>query len=97
VFPKNMHDADQQNCIGHHKVTAIPTVTPNLTLEELVKFMDIVVPRKHGNDLTNFTRTITEEVRSTLDTLKTDQQNTLPQQIRSWCSRFRVSHRTNNW
>jgi hypothetical protein len=58
-------------------------VTPNLTPEEFVKFMDVAVGSKYGNDLTNFTRTITEEVRSTLDTFKTDLQNTLPRQIRS--------------
>jgi hypothetical protein len=62
---------------------ATPTVTPNLTPEELVKFMDIAVASKYGNYLTNLTRTITEEVRSTLDTFKTDLQNTLPRQIRS--------------
>jgi hypothetical protein len=63
--------------------TATSTVTPNLTPEELVKFMDVAVASKYGSDLTNFTRTITEEVHSTLDTFKTDLQNTLPQQIRS--------------
>jgi uncharacterized alkaline shock family protein YloU len=63
--------------------TATPTVIPNLTPEELVKFMDVAVARKYGNDITNFTHTITEEVRSTLDTFKTDLQNMLPQQIRS--------------
>jgi hypothetical protein len=52
--------------------TATPTVTPNLTPEELVKFMDVVVASKYKNNLTNFTRTIIEEVRSTLDTFKTD-------------------------
>jgi hypothetical protein len=62
--------------------TTTPTVIPNLTPEELVKFMDIAVASKYGNDLMNFTRTITEEVRSTLDTFKTDLQNTLPRQIR---------------
>jgi uncharacterized membrane protein len=62
--------------------TATPTVTPNLTLEEFVTFMDVAVANKYGNDLTNFTRTIPEEVRSTLDTFKTDLQNMLPQQIR---------------
>jgi hypothetical protein len=62
--------------------TATSTVTPNLPLEELVKFMDVVVASKYVNDLTNFIRTITEEVRSTLDTFKTDLQNMLPQQIR---------------
>jgi hypothetical protein len=63
--------------------TATPMVTPNLTLEELVKFMDVAVASKYGNDLTNFTRTITEEVSSTLHTFKIDLQNTLPRQIRS--------------
>jgi hypothetical protein len=64
--------------------TATPTVTPNLTPKELVKFMDVAEASKYGNDLTNFTRTITEEVRSTLDTFKTDLQNALPRQIRSF-------------
>jgi hypothetical protein len=62
--------------------TTTSTVTPNLTPEELVKFMDVAVASKYGNDLTNFTHTITEEVCSTLDTFKTDLQNTLPQQFR---------------
>jgi hypothetical protein len=63
--------------------TATHTVIPNLTPEELVKFMDVVVASKYVNDLTNFTRTITEEVRRILDTFKIDLQNTLPRQIRS--------------
>jgi hypothetical protein len=62
---------------------ATSTVTPNLTPEELVKFMDVAVASKYRNNLTNFTCTITEEVRSTLDTFKTDLQNMLPRQIRS--------------
>jgi hypothetical protein len=41
---------------------ATSTVTPNLTNEELVKFMDLEVASKYGNDITNFTHTITEEV-----------------------------------
>jgi hypothetical protein len=71
-------------------------VTPNLTPEVLVKFMDVAVASKYGNDLTNFTHTITKEVHSTLDTFKTDLQNTLPRKLDRWCSRFRVSHRRNN-
>jgi hypothetical protein len=63
--------------------TTTSMVTPNLTPEELVKFMDVAVASKYGNDLTNFTCTITEEVCSTLDTFKTDLQNALPRQIRS--------------
>jgi hypothetical protein len=49
---------------------ATPMVTPNFTPEELVKFMDVAVASKYGNNLTNFTRTITEDVHSTLDTSK---------------------------
>jgi hypothetical protein len=60
--------------------TATHTVILNLTSEELVKFM---VASKYWNDLTNFTCTITKEVRSNLDIFKTDLQNTLPRQIRS--------------
>jgi hypothetical protein len=63
--------------------TATSMVTPNLTLEELVKFMDVAVASKYGNDLTNFTCTITEEIHNTLGTFKTDLQNMLPRQIRS--------------
>jgi hypothetical protein len=76
--------------------TATYMVTPNLTPEELVKFMDIAVASKYENDLTNFTHTITKEVHGTLDTFKIDQQNTLPRQIRSVVHKFRVSHRVNN-
>jgi hypothetical protein len=63
--------------------TATRMVTPNLTREELVKFMDVAVASKYRNDLTNFTCTITEEVCSTLDTFKTNLQNMFPWQIRS--------------
>jgi uncharacterized membrane protein len=63
--------------------TATSMVTPNLTSKELVRFMNVAVASKYGNDLTNFTCTITEKVRSTLDTFKIDLQNTLPWQIRS--------------
>jgi hypothetical protein len=62
--------------------TATSMVIPNLTPEVFIKFMDVAVASKYGNDLTNFTFTITEEVRNTLDTFKTDLQNMLPQEIR---------------
>jgi hypothetical protein len=58
-------------------------VIPNLAPEEWVKFMDVAVASKYVNDLTNFTRIITEEVCSTLVTFKTNLQNILPPQIRS--------------
>jgi hypothetical protein len=61
---------------------AASTVTPNMTPEELVKFMDIAVASKYGNDLSNLTRVITDDVRSTLESFKTDQKNALPTQIR---------------
>jgi hypothetical protein len=99
VFEEEMAEARrrklacfQKTCMGMIKktvpaitttVTATPTVTPNLTPKELAKFMDVAVASKYRNDLMNFTCTITEEVRSTLDTFKTDLQNKLPQKIRS--------------
>jgi hypothetical protein len=46
--------------------TATPMVNPNLTPEELVKFMDVAVASKYENDHMNFTRAITKEVHSTL-------------------------------
>jgi hypothetical protein len=60
VFPKNMHGVIKKTVPTiTTMVTATPTVTPNLTLEELVKFMDAAVASKYRNDLTNFTHTIT--------------------------------------
>jgi hypothetical protein len=81
----------QKTCTGMIKntvlaitttATATSMVTPNLSPKELVKFMDIEVASKYSSDLMNITHTITEQVRGTLDTLKTDLQNTLPRQIR---------------
>jgi hypothetical protein len=63
--------------------TTASTVTPNMTPEELVKFMDIAVANKYGNDLSNLTCVITDDVCSALESFKTDLQNTLPRQIRS--------------
>jgi hypothetical protein len=84
VFPKNTHGVIKKTILAITTMAiATSMITLNLTPEELVKFTDVAVASKYGNDLTNFTRTITEEVRSTLDTFKTDLQNTLPQQIRS--------------
>jgi hypothetical protein len=62
---------------------AASTVTPNMTPEELVKFMDIAIASKYGNDLSNLMRVITNDVHSTLESFETDLQNALPRQIRS--------------
>jgi hypothetical protein len=62
---------------------AASTVTPSMTPEELVKLMDVAVASKYGNDLSSLTRVITDDVRSTLESFKTNLQNTLPRQIRS--------------
>jgi hypothetical protein len=70
--------------------TATSMGTPNLTTEELVKFMDVAVASKYGNGLMNLTRTITDEVCSTLDTFKTDLQNTLHRQIRWMVQQVKV-------
>jgi hypothetical protein len=52
--------------------TTTSTVTPNMTPKELVKFMDVAVASKYGNDLSNFMHVITDVVRSTLESFKTD-------------------------
>jgi uncharacterized alkaline shock family protein YloU len=61
---------------------AASMVTPNMTPEELVKFIDVAVSSKYGNDLSNLMRVITDDVRSTLESFKTDLQNAFPRQIR---------------
>jgi hypothetical protein len=83
LYPKNMHGVIKKT-LPAIMTTATTTsmVTPNLTPEELVKFMHVAVASKYGNELTNFTHTITKGVCSTLDTFKTDLQNMLPRQIR---------------
>jgi hypothetical protein len=84
----------QKTCTGVIKKTApivmttattatTSTVTPNMTPEELVKFMDVAVASKCGNDLSNLTHGITDDVHSMLESFKTDLQNTLLRQIRS--------------
>jgi hypothetical protein len=85
VFPKKTRMGVIKKTVPAITTTATATsmVTPNVTLEELVKFMDVAVASKYGNNLTNCTRIVTEEVCSTLDTFKTDLQNTLPRQFRS--------------
>jgi hypothetical protein len=84
VFPKNAHGVIKKTVPAiTTTVTTTHTVIPNLTPKELVKFMDVAIASKYGNDLTNFTCTITKEVRSTLDTFKIGLQNMLPRQIRS--------------
>jgi hypothetical protein len=73
VFPKNTHGVIKKTVPTVTTMeTTTSTVTPNLTPKELVKFRDIAVPSKYGNDLMKFTRTITEEVCSTIDTSKPD-------------------------
>jgi hypothetical protein len=83
-FPNNMHGGIKKTIpVVMTMASSTSMVTPNLTPEELVQFMDVAVASKYGNDLKNFTCTIIEEVRSALDTSKTDLQSTLPRQIRS--------------
>jgi hypothetical protein len=53
-------------------MTTTSMVTPSMTPGELVKFMDVAVANKYGNDLSNLTRVITDDVHSTLESFKTD-------------------------
>jgi hypothetical protein len=63
--------------------TMAPTVTSNLTPEELVKLVDMSVASKYDADLTQFTRIIVDDMRNTLESFKTNLHNTLPRQVRS--------------
>jgi hypothetical protein len=64
-------------------MTMTPTITSNLTLEELVKLIDVLVASKYSADLTQFTCIIAYDMRNTLESFKTDLHNTLPRQVRS--------------
>jgi hypothetical protein len=64
-------------------MTMAPTVTSNLTPEELVKLIDMSVASKYDNDPTQFTHIIADDMRNTLESFKTDLHNTLPRQVRS--------------
>jgi hypothetical protein len=48
------------------------TITPNMTPKEIVKFLNVAVANKYGNDLSNFTRVITDVVCITLESFKTN-------------------------
>jgi hypothetical protein len=60
---------------------AASTVTPNMTPEEFVKFVDVAVASKYGNDLSNMMCVITVDVHSMLESFEIDLQNALPSQI----------------
>jgi hypothetical protein len=62
---------------------AAASVTPKMTPEELVKFMDVSVASKYGNNLSKLTRVITDDVHRTLESVKTELQKSLPRQIMS--------------
>jgi hypothetical protein len=86
VFPENMHRGDQEDrptITTTATTTATSTVTHNMTPEEFVKFMDVALASKYGNELSNLTCVITDDVHSMFQSVKTDLQNALPRQIRS--------------
>jgi hypothetical protein len=59
------------------------SVTSNLTPEELVKLVDVLVTSKYSADFTQFTRIIADDMHNTLESFNTDLHNTLPRQVRS--------------
>jgi hypothetical protein len=82
----------QKTCTGVMKktipdimttTTTTPTVTSNLTPEELVKLVDVSVASKYDGSLTQFTHIIANDMHNTLECFKTDLHNTLPRQVRS--------------
>jgi hypothetical protein len=97
VFPKNTHGVIKKTIQTiTTTTTATSTVTANLTPEELVKFMDITVASKYGNDLMTFTCTIIEEVPVPYIPSKPIYKTRCLDKLDRSCSRFRVSPRVNN-
>jgi hypothetical protein len=64
-------------------MTTAPTVTSNLTPEELVQLVDVSVTSKYGANLTQFMHIIADDISNSLKSFKTDLHNTLPKQVRS--------------
>jgi hypothetical protein len=58
-------------------------VSAQLSPEDLVHMVDVSVASKYGVDLTQFIRVIVEDLRSMLDTFKTDLNISLPRLVRS--------------
>jgi hypothetical protein len=58
-------------------------VNAQLSPKDLVHMVDVSVASKYVADLTQFTRVVVEDMRSTLDAFKTDMNSSLPRQVRS--------------
>jgi hypothetical protein len=56
-------------------------VNSQLSPEDLAHLIDVSIPGKYGSDLTQFTRVIAKDMRSTLDPFKQDFNANLPRQI----------------
>jgi hypothetical protein len=53
-----------------------------LSLEDLVQLVDVSAASKYGAELTQFTRVVAEDMRTTLDSFKQDMNSSLPRQVR---------------
>jgi hypothetical protein len=53
-------------------------VNTPLTPEDLVHTVDVSVASKYGDDLTQFTRVVAEDMHNTIAVFKTDTNNILP-------------------
>jgi hypothetical protein len=51
--------------------------------EDLVQLLDVSVAGKYDADLTLFTRVVTEDMHSMLDSFKQDLNSSLPRQVRA--------------
>jgi hypothetical protein len=58
-------------------------VNSSLNPEDLVHMVDVSLAGKYGDDLTQFTRVMAEELCSTFDVLKQDLSSSLPRQVRA--------------
>jgi hypothetical protein len=63
-------------------MAAIPKVNASLSPEYLVHMVDLSVASKYRADITQFTRVVAENMRSTLVAFKQDLNSCLPKQVR---------------
>jgi predicted DNA-binding ArsR family transcriptional regulator len=72
-------------------------VNSYLSLEDLAHTVDVSVASKYGDDLTQFTQVMAEEMHSTLDALKQDLGSSLPRQVRTVVQQIKDEVQGKRW
>jgi hypothetical protein len=72
-------------------------VNSYLSLEDLAHTVDVSVASKYGDDLTQFTQVMAEEMHSTFDALKQDLGSSLPRQVRTVVQQIKGEVQGKRW